>query len=397
VNDPVAPLRAAQAVNVVFGTLFGWLTFAYLRRRLPGTWALGGALVILFLPHAVFYSKIDMSEMTYACFILGGWMIWHRGRRFTAGLVFGYAYLIRPEVLLIPAVLGLLQIWRERTVPWRLALGALIPVVPYLVFLKIQSGHWTLSSKGVFLSLALEDNPGTGMAGLVLNNLMEIFAGLAGLLGVPLVVLALAGAWGSNNRWLIALLPLAFLPLFPFPMLPRFWLPYLPFLLMGAWQGTRLLGRKIPWSGSRPVVAAVVLVTLAGLGLAARDDAYLYTKKQEVYPNLRQAGLWLRDQINRDTVLAAYKSQVGYWAWSRFRKVPCEEDLVSALDEIKAGGARFLVVDVYTSMHFCPELLMLLRKPDSPLPPDLDRRLSLVYLTTNDEDYRQNLCIYELK
>lgn len=396
INDPLAPLRAAQTVNVVFGTLFGLLTFVFLRKKFPDTWALVGAAIVLFLPHAVFYSKIDMSEMTYACFLLGGWLIWDRGRQFCAGLLFGYAYLIRPEVLLIPAALGLLRILRDRQFPWRLALGVLIPVIPYLIFLKIQSGHWTLSSKGVFLSLALEGNPGLSLTGLLVGNIRDMVGGLFGLLGLPLVLLTLVGAWRAENRWYIALLPLITLPLFPFPMLPRFWLPYLPFLLMGVGLGIQFVSLKFPRSRSRPAIMAGSLIVLIGLGVAVRDDAYLYTKRQEVYPNLREAGLWLRDRVTRDTIIAAYKSQPSYWAWARFAKCPADRDVVGIIDAVKADGARFLVVDVYTSMYFHPELLKLLRTPDS-LPPELESRVSLVYIITSEADYRRNLCVYEIK
>jgi hypothetical protein len=245
--------------------------------------------------------------------------------------------------------------------------------------------------------MALEENPGLGLAGLLLSNLRDIFSGLLGLLGLPLILLTFFGAYRAENHWWMALLPLVILPLFPFPMLPRFWLPYLPFLLMGAGLGARFLHQKVPWARSRLVIIAGSLVVLIGLGMAIKNDAYLYGKREEVYPNLRQAGLWLRDRVTRDTVIAAYKSQPSYWAWARFAKCPTDRDVVEIIDEVKAAGARFLVVDVYTSMHFNPELLKLLRKPESPLPQELDSRVSLVYITTNEKDYRRNLCIYEIK
>jgi hypothetical protein len=309
-------------------------------------------------------------------------------------LLFGYAYLIRPEALIVATALGILMTLDDRKIPWRFALGVLLPVMPYAIFLKSQSGHWTLSSKGVFLSSALQENRGFGLAGFILGNIRELFSGLVGLLGLPLILLACVGAFRTKSHWPVSLLPLCILPFFSFTMHPRFWLPYLPFILMGAGLGAQALQQRITGPRSRQMLVAGSIVILVGLGMSARNDVYLYEKKEEVYPSLRKAGLWLRDRVSRNTSIAAYKSQPSYWAWARFTKCPPGKTAIEVIDEVKAAGAQYLVVDVYTSMHFYPELLKLLQNP---LPSELDGRVDLVYLGTNETDYRLNVCIYELK
>ena len=220
--------------------------------------------------------------------------------------------------------------------------------------------------------------------------------GLIGLVGWPLFLLIPAGLIDRNRMWVCFLTPLLFLPLFSFAMSQRYWLPYLPFLLLAAGLGLVWLKQRWPWAGSGRALVIGSLVVLLGLGIAIQDDAYLYKKVDEVHPLLRQAGFWLRSQVDRDTKIASYKPQPSYWAWARFEKCPEGENLLETLDQLKASGVQYLVVDVYTSLVWRQQLLPLVKNPERPLSTELEDRVRLVLLLTNDADYRMNTCVYQL-
>lgn len=400
-DDPHALLAAAHLVNVGLGVLLAWLSWRLLRSRLGFALALAGTAVIAFLPQLVILAKSDLSDLAYACGLLGGWLLLERRRDLPAGLVLGFTYLVRPESAL--ASLGLLA-WRwraDRRLPWRLALGHAVFVLPYLVFLKVAGGGWDVSSKTVALSQTLEAYPGAAYLGVIARNLGLLAPLLTGQLGLPLALLAAYGTARHRGAWAWLLAPLLSVPLVINPMVARFWLPYVPVLLLGAGLGARSLvaaaaARGGPAAALRHTRLPALLLgvaVIAGLAVAAVDDAPFVHRETEAYYGLKDAGLWLRGAGAGAALVADYKPYAAYWAGARFLKYPQLDSAREYALWAANHGVDYLVVNVQTVRQYLPGLDGLLV---SPLPPELAARLELVQ-TFFYERVGDNTVVYRVR
>lgn len=393
-EDPIAPLRAAQIVNVVAGTAAGWLVWRCLRDEFGSWTSLLGAALVLFLPLNITLSTGDMSEMTYLCAVTGGWLLLRRGRRFVSGLLLGYAALIRPEGWIIALGLAVLLLWRDRRVAGRVLAGILLIQLPYVLFLYFKTGHLSLSLKGGFLSAVVQQHPGMEYIDLFMHNAAIHFPFVAQLLGWPLLALVICGAVSRPGRWLIFLLP-GLAPLsFDFAMSPRFWVPLLPFLLLGAGRGWRWLLERHWFGDSRRVVPLFTLVVIGGWGIANRSDMSKVTYTYEEYSGPREAGLWLRERVLPDTMIAAYKPYASFWAGCQFKMVPQGKDVHEVVRHLREAGVEYLVTDVFSTLYYRPELKDLLVQK---LSPELESELTQVKLFVDRNDYRRNTVVYFIK
>ena len=379
-TDPFSLLRAGQAANVILGTLMPLLAFFLMRPFLGTRLAVLGMAILMFLPLNIVYSKNDLSEMSFTCALLACWLLVRREKMILAGLMFGFAYLIRPEALLAAGGLGL-WLWRnDRRPPWRLAIPMVAVMTPYLIFIRTQTGAFDLTSKTVAVSLSLEAYPGWSYLGLIGKNLTVFLPKLVWVMGAPLLLLA---AWGIITRrgaWLWLMLPLLPVPFIINPMDERFWIPYLPIFVLAAGLGAvNLTDRK--WMAARWKQATLLVVILAGLGLASRDDAYWIRRNREAYYGLKDAGEWLRGQTDRGTLIAAYKPYTSFWAGCGFIKYPDNMDAVELILWSRNQGARYMVVNVKVAHHLAKGLDPLLEKP---LRPHLAEKITLVKLIEYD-------------
>ncbi len=378
-DDPMGMLRAAQIANVLLSTTLLWLTFVFLRIRLGDWLALTGVALMAVLPLNIVLAKSDLSEVAFTCGMLIGWLLFERRRFFSAGLVLGYTYLIRPEALLATLGLAVHQAFREKKKPGRLLLGQLLMMIPYLVFIRVSTGTWDISSKTVALGESLHAHPGIGYLGLVLSNLKLLLPMVPGLIGWPLTLFAMWGIARSRGKWLWLFAPFAPVPFIINPMAERFWLPYVPFFLLAAGLGARdllaLARLRLAWSRGYSVFIVLALVTAAGFVQSSWSDAYMIRRNTESFYGLKDAGLWLRERVDSETVVASYKPYPAYWAGATFLKYP---DLNTAAEYAiwaRRFGADYLVVNVKVAQIHRPGLRNLLKRP---LPPNLADKLKLV-------------------
>lgn len=395
--DPGQLLKAAQGTNALLGTLFALLTFVLLKPRLGPALALAGAVVVAFLPETLVLSKTALSDLSYGCALLGAWLLARRRLDWRAGLLFGLAYLIRPEALLAAAGLGLHQLVRERRVPWSFGLAVLAGLVPYVIFLKVNTGVWSLSGKTVAVTQSLEAHPGLDYLGLVVRNLGVFLPKLPGMVGWPLALLALTGMVARPGRWLWMLAPMLPIPFIINPMVVRFWAPYLPFLLLAAGLGAGWLDEQLqqwqPRLTSRLRAALLGGLTVAGLGVAVADDANWVVPNAESFHGLKEAGFWLRERVDHDTVVASYKPFASFWAGCRFIKIPDEDRAESIIAYARNRGATYLVVNVGIVKSLAPALDPLL---GSPLPAHLQDKVTLLHLIRFDQ-VRHTTAIYRIE
>ncbi len=390
--DPMDLLRAAQGVNVAASTLLGLLTFFLLRRRLGYLPALLGLAVMALLPANLILAKGDLSDTTYACGLLVSWLLYDRGRKGASGLLFGLTYLVRPEAIIAAVALLAHETWLRRRPPRAMLLGLMTPVLPYLVFIRTASGTWGLSSKDVALGQSLSAHPGLGYLDLIWSNLRLLAPLLTGMLGLPLVILALWGLIRARSRWLWMLAPLLPVPLIINPMVARFWVPYVPFFLLGAGLAIRELAARFP-SRRWPATLLLALLALGGLYQATRDDMIYVKHDTEAFFGLKDAGAWLKPQVDPETIIAAYKPYTSFWAGCRFAKLPDDDNIDALLTWTRNSGARYLIVNVLVTRTLMPVLDPLLQKP---LPPRLARRLELVQLFEYDLT-EHNTAVYRVK
>jgi len=390
-SEPMSLLRAGQTANVILGTLMPLLAFVLMRPFLGTRLAVLGLAVLMFLPLNVVYSKNDLSEMSFTCALLGSWLLFRRERLVAAGLMLGFSYLIRPEALLAAGGLGLWLWRRDRRPPWRLIIPLIAVMIPYLIFIRVQTGVFDLTSKTVAVSLSLEANPGWRYLGLIGRNLGIFLPKLVGILGLPMVLLAVWGMINSRGSWLWLLAPLLPVPFIINPMDVRFWIPYLPVIVLAAGLGAvhlaGLPGLKERWK-------QVALLAVLGLGLVAAvwDDAYWIRRNREAFYGLRDAGAWLRDRTDSDTIIAAYKPYASFWAGCRFIKYPENMDAAELVMWARNHGAKYLVVNVKVTHHLAKGLDPLLT---SPLPPNLADKVTLVQLLEYDL-VEHNTAIYRI-
>lgn len=379
-GDPFSLLRAGQAANVILGTLMPLLAFFLMRPFLGTRLAVFGMAILMFLPLNIVYSKNDLSEMSFTCALLACWLLMRREKMVLAGLMFGFAYLIRPEALLAAGGLGLWLWHRDRRPPWRLAVPMVGVMIPYLIFIRAQTGAFDLTSKTVAVSLSLEAHPGWSYLGLIGKNLAVFLPKLVGILGAPLILLAVWGLIKGRGAWLWLLLPLLPVPFIINPMDVRFWIPYLPFFVLAAGLGAvHLTGQT--WLAARWKQMVLLAVCLVGLGLASKDDAYWVRRNREAYYGLKDAGEWLKDRTERGTVIAAYKPYTSFWAGCGFIKYPDNMDAAELIVWARNHGARYMVVNVKVAHHLARGLDPLLEKP---LRPHLADKITLVQLFEYD-------------
>jgi hypothetical protein len=232
-----------------------------------------------------------------------------------------------------------------------------------------------VTGKWSFLQQALESHPGSSLLGHYLGNLVQLLTLLTGTVGPVLVLLAFAGALARPRRSLICLSPLLVLPIFDFRMAERYLLPYLPFILVSAAGGAVWISARLsPRWGRRAVqglIVASVIVTLTGAGYTRRE---LLRGNFEYYPAMRDAGIWLRERVDRDTIIAGRKPYVSFWAWCEFRRIPESGTLDQLVAWAEEEGCEFLVVHVGVALGMAPALVPLLEG----VPPPLSERIQLV-------------------
>lgn len=384
---------------VLCGALLPWPVYTLARRIYGPRVAAGAALLTALFPLLTISPLYwgTMSEPPFLLLLFVGLDRAHAALRgkgpgtyALAGLALALAYLARPEGILHLALAGLFLLaagWaagRRASPPWRrglalFALAALAVAGPYLLYLRIEGGHFMLTGKtGLTLDLwagvidrdpaaydravASLDSRGEEILwysperfqrpgllarlaadpGVVLRRVGRNLAALAsGLLGrwralIPVALLALAGAFlafrGSRLEdqlflALMALPPFAFVAIF---IQVRFFAPVVPIFLIWAAAALDaaggLLERWRPRPGLRWLPTA-----LAALGLALLWPPVLAQGRRSLDFGHKEMGLWLREHAPPGTTIMARDLAVPLYARRGFCPSPH-----AAFDEILA-------------------------------------------------------------
>jgi len=390
--DGADVLHAAQIANVVFGTLAVPLVFVFLRHGFGAWTALAGATAIALLPDNVILSSLDLSEMSYLAVFVVAWILWHRERWWASGLVFGLAYLVRPEALIVFGVLCAVDTLGTRRLRWRPLAAALPFVIAYVVFVHGATGEWTLSGKTAFLDPVARAE-GSAITRW-LTNAATLLAGLPTVVGWPV---ALVAAWGAARRRgieLAAFLPLLLLPVFTFRMEARYWIPLVPFVLWFATAGAQDLLSRVDDARRRLARVAVAVVLFVGFCVAAAPELDDVGLNHEAFSGLREAGRWIAENSDPDDVVVGYKPYAAFWAGRPYAKLPRRDTALETVDRIRELGHEWLVINVFLTRSVTPQLQALVT-PDA-LDSRLAQRVELVHIVRMENDLRQTTAIYRV-
>ena len=156
---------AGQMISIVAGSLLVLPVFYLGKGLFNETIGFGAGVLVVFHPYLVRFSTDVLSDSLYILFFITGICIGWRalGKRkplyfFLTGVSTALAYLTRPEGVGILVVLGFwaliigtngirLPNKKDFACTVLLTLGFILVASPYLIYLKEETGHWTLTKK----------------------------------------------------------------------------------------------------------------------------------------------------------------------------------------------------------------------------------------------------------
>ncbi len=158
---------AGRLVSILCGSFILIPVFLFTRTCFGRRVAYYGALLLAFYPFFAFHSTTVLTESLYTLLISIGifvgwlaltqrsWML-----AFVVGLLFGFAYLTRPEgigfiivFIVLSSGVAIFSVFRDKEIKSLLitlmaVLGFSLASVPYLLYLHDVTGEWTISAKG---------------------------------------------------------------------------------------------------------------------------------------------------------------------------------------------------------------------------------------------------------
>ncbi len=457
---------AATFVSVVAGSLLVIPVYLLAREFYSRRAALCGAFLVVVCPALADYSTDILTESTYTLLftlaVLAGWLALSRGETWSyllTGVAWGACYLTRPEafayVVLMLVVVPARKLLRRRPGGVRalahasvLLAGFLIVSLPYLVYLRRQTGEWMLSEKvgvnlrgGVRLRALNEAGdltpmdrlagnepgdeevaPATMQTGAVRRprDYGKILADAVGALGreyrllaeiLPpgyalLAVLGLFGAAWSRERATGEL----YLALFVVSTLcgyavvvtvVRYFVPLLPLLIVWASKGCvefeGWLRETLDRGGAgrsvllrKPWALRAALAALLALSLIPSVYSMAHGGKWDRGAGREAVGLWLKAHATPTLTVMAAGPWPAFYAGCQYLALP-DEEYPAVLDYARRKRVDYVLVEQDVSyMH--PLFVPSLRKE---LGQNARAELELVY--TYDKTPRHNIFVFRLR
>jgi Dolichyl-phosphate-mannose-protein mannosyltransferase len=412
---------AGRVVSLITGTLAVGFLYLIAHTLFSKETALYTAVLLATHPEISRASLTVMSESTYLCLLLAGiWLtvgILQKVRLYLCilvGLIFGCAYLTRPEAIGFLVLIPLLIICahfrsggqRQKVFIGVVALfaGFIVLAGPYVLFLRVHTGQWQISGKTLH-NLAITD-PRLG------HSLEEKFHGLSpdgthiGVTRVTVsevvqywrehprvfvkrytrllldqyhevlpgachpLLLALAGIGLYHGQWQRSssgklLLLVALFPFFIYPLShveQRYMIPLLPFVLIWAGLGVAVVVEglqrartpRVLFHRSIPVRALAHTAVVAVLLLPYFG---FLIRPYDMGAEQKVVGQWMRQHIGTDAKIMERTHVVAFYADG----IPFDLPYASLQQVLKYGariGAEYLVVSEDRRHH--PDLLALI-------------------------------------
>ncbi len=380
-----------QVVALVASLAVVALVYGVARRSVGVIPALCTALALAVHPLLAVYGGVVMTEAPFLALVwLGLWCI-GRQRPLAAGLALGAGYWVRPEAAVIVPVVALLM-RRPPAARVRLLAGAALALLPYLLLIHHETGHWSLSPKSALVrpvdaSERAAEFRVSGEDSLAATSahadLLERITQTAPTWGRtylptlrqhaqrlleawpwPLLLLSLF-ALARREAWDERLAPLACLFVIALLAAPpdlRFAHLYLPTLALLAADGAMRLWRAPQRAAAR---GALIVFVCAGAIMLARGPAMRTALHFDDGPmtTLMGAGERLAGMGRPGALVMDRKAYVPFYANMRHIQLP-DDDLDTILRYAQSQHVDYLVVEEYVAHSLRPQLLPLL-DPDA--------------------------------
>jgi hypothetical protein len=350
---------AGRLVSLVSGIATVSLFAVWARRHLSPRLAMAATLVLALHPEVARNSVEIMSEPLYILCVIAGVMTLEKRHDLAAGALLGFAFLVRPEalVLLVGGAAWRLWEWRQSAAgihrdkpsksrdlatgrevfPWRFLVIGFLPVVVYSAIASQAVGHWVLTPKQGQIDIDAD----------VWRRLRTVLLSLHSVFPLVLLPGALWLGWRTHRLLLLGVVSILALPFFSIHIQPRLLLPQLPFLLvLGLAWGVRLR------HSTRRLVLAVATVLLCW-GATSVFVSLRYPSI--VTPFDKALGAQLHSHLQFEDRVASRFPIVPYYAGSGFVRVP-NASYLRTMDSLVTAGATHLLLLEHEVIDMVPQL-----------------------------------------
>lgn len=421
----IDPAIAGRLISITMAVL-GLILTGHIARAI-GARRYEPALAMLLLAANPVYQRaamVALSESTATTLALGAFGLWLRipdrsttARWLLIGALIALSYLSRPEGLLLLPLWALLDAFHSGLTPqfvrrYALAAAAALAIaLPYLVYLHVHTGAWTLTGKtavnlasgrATYLELPRDYiDPATlemgfwkydvtlaGEARRYLWNaariLAEYFRNLGALLALPVLIGGFAMARARQWRILLGLASFFVYLLFlaVFEVKNRYLHLTLPCLSVVAAHGLTWMfesRRRVPRSGRVSwLPAAVATALLAGVAVVSLTAVRENLDDRSGYALLRDAGVRLRGLGVSKGIVYERWGDVAYYAGYHTRPLTPNnlQTILRFIDTREAPGTPvYVVVSTMESYTYDPTVQALIESAESA--PRLRRLFSL--------------------
>jgi len=150
---------AGNLVSFVFGVFLIYIVFVFVKKFFGSQYALLASFFVAIHPFLVRNSVTVLSEsvatLLFALsvfFYYRGWIEDRSGDVALSGIFLGLTYLTRPEYVVYAVPMVILLLYKKRFSQSAIFLfSILVFVVPYVIYLKAETGQWVLSQKAILV------------------------------------------------------------------------------------------------------------------------------------------------------------------------------------------------------------------------------------------------------
>ncbi len=377
-----------------------------LARRTAPRWASLAACLAALHPVLGVYGVAVMTEASFLAIAYGALLLIEHRRLLAGGLALGAGYAVRPEALVLAAAAAALtRLGRRGAV--LLVAGFLLAAGPYVAFLSLREGGFTLSPKTVLVHggprgtretewrvgpvinaaaaprsvrqadprvsadtitpaaprglVARTRSAALSLAADYLPNLGRHATRLLEAWPLPLLALSLIGLARRRGVLLAPFAVTLALPLLVVPDDIRFALLQVPALAVAAAEGAAWLAAGVR-RPARATGAAMALALAAGglaLGWAGPAGRVALSFDDGPMPALRAAGAWLAEHGRPGATVMDRKAYVPFFAGMRHAQLP-DDSYDTIVAWARRSGADYLVVEEYVARTLRPQLAPLI-------------------------------------
>jgi len=416
---------AGRVVSLIAGSLLVVPVYYLIKESFGWRAAVLGASLIALHPLLIYYSLLLLTEAIYTTLLMTGIFVGWRALRgggnddstraakpvqfFITGALFGLCYLTRPEAF---GFIALMLVWTlgarlftrtgdSKTILRNalfLLLGFLILALPYVIYVRQQTGVWTISEKfsshilgGSRFATALPEAAAGGGGGggstttRIIVRLTKAFKQQYQLTNMvfPLPFVLIAGLGLFRTRWtrlrafknlyLLSFLAAAFVGYVLTVPNVRFMVPLVPILIYWTANGIIEIVRWFAESRgietltrhSRRTRVAAILVVAAVL-LASVLPLFVYLLRGDKftdYTRQKQAGEWIRQHNTKPSPLIMSSAPIAsFYARGRYVELP-DEGVAAAVNQARRDNADYIVVSARSTRGTASAPLLDERQP----------------------------------